>query len=337
MDYLKLKHLWYWLFIAKQSGLKPRKTKPIDVGIFGWGDYKPKHERLVIPTLSIKDQKQTQCCQWFGSAVQKEVDEKKILSVASIVAKAVQMGLTDVASLGLSSMEDGQQVMKEWGIAEESLCPTDAGKPFDQFVNDVDLPSITDNAKIHKIKTSWGVSSDSDCFKLLDEGHVLNTGMKWYTGFNQGGGFKAPWIISGPAGWYVGGHATPRKGYDLNYYGKQVWIHQNSYGPLWGDHGDFYIEMDAFDKLSFGIEANLDLDNTPDLITNIKSMLANTFRCLEDGSFWFVKDGSRQKIETIGGMMTILDRTFGSQTIKKDDLNKLPTKTFFGATDGIID
>jgi len=115
-----------------------------------------------------------------------------------------------------------------------------------------------DLAADHKIASYWGNIKKNELYKLIDEGKTMITAINWYTGFNQGGGFKAPWIISKATGWKVGGHAFKIKGYDLNYHGKEVAICTNSYGTNWGDNGTFYIEIGYLMRYNLGIMTSLD-------------------------------------------------------------------------------
>lgn len=51
----------------------------------------------------------------------------------------------------------------------------------------------------------------------------------------------------------------------------------------------------------------------------------------EDGGFWFVKagDNGKQKIESIGGILTILSREFGVKNVDNAHISKLEDKKYF--------
>lgn len=258
MNLQKITHLPYWLLKAKPSGLKktPKDPRNFKTGLWGWGDYKPKQERHVIKTISIKDQGSKNTCQWNATTVQKEVDENNELSVMGLTAKGYKDGF--ISGDGFSNLDSGQKVLKNWGIPEESILP-ERQVTFYEYVK-VNLDVVTPNANKHKTSSYWEVSSRNDILKLLDEGRVLTTGMDWYTGFNQGGGFKYPWIIDRKIGYSIGGHAFDIIGYDLDYFGgRKVYVMQNSYGRSWGDNGKFYIDMTYFDRNNWGVYANLDV------------------------------------------------------------------------------
>lgn len=252
----KLKGLLYWLFIAKESGLNPtpKDTRDFQTGIFNWFGYTPQKTRHIIPTISIKDQDELNTCQWHATIAQKEVDEKCRLSVRQMVSKGRRMGL--VSGNGFSNLRSGQKVLQDWGAVEEGITKETADSWEEYSGLNSDL--YTERASKHKISSFWSVSSRNDLLKLLDMNKPVTTGMLWYTGYNQGGGFKAPWLITGPDGFKIGGHAFLIVGYDMNYKGRKVYIIQNSYGSGWGDNGKFYVDMNYLDSVNYGYYTNLD-------------------------------------------------------------------------------
>jgi hypothetical protein len=257
----KLSHFLYWLLIAKKnSGLlpTPEDFRDFQTGIFGWGTYTPKHTRKINQTLSVKNQRNLNTCQWNATTAQKEPDEDCLLSTRLLVAKGKKMGL--VEGDGFSNLRSGQKVLQDYGAVEEGLFtePIINGNIiWDEYIR-LNPDLYTDRASKHKISSFWAVSSRNDLLKLLDEGRIIATGTMWYSGFNQGGGFSSPWIISSKVGYQIGGHAFVIVGYDLNYHGKKVYICQNSYGKEWGDKGLFYVTMDYMDGNNYGYYTNLD-------------------------------------------------------------------------------
>lgn len=253
----EIKHLYYWIFIAKGSGLNPtpRDDRDFKTGVFKWFGYTPKNTIKINKTLSVKDQDPFNTCQWNATIVQKEPDEKCVLSVRLMVCRGKYLGL--VSGDGFSNLRDGQKVLNEWGAVEEGTISDGRGLNWTGY-SGINPSLYTERAKKHKTASFWSVSSRNDLLKLLDEGRIVTTGMKWYTGFNQGGGFKAPWLITRAIGYLVGGHAAAIIGYNLNYEGRKVYIIQNSYSDRWGDNGKFYIDMDYLDKNNYGYFVNLD-------------------------------------------------------------------------------
>lgn len=256
-----MSHFLYWLFHARGSGLKKLSEDPKDFNVSELGfvfGYTPKAKRHIIKTISIKDQQRFLTCQWESSAVQKEVDEKIKLSSRSIAIKGKQMGL--IGRLGLSNIRSGQKVMKAWGILSDATCPDEPKGSWSKYIGfNVDAHSA--EAAQHKIKSYWFVNKLNDVYKLLDQNRIVIVGMPWYSGFNQGGGFKIPWLISVIVGWFVGGHAFILKGYDRDYQNKKVLIAQNSYSIRWGNKGDFYIDESYLVKQAikkYGAVVNLD-------------------------------------------------------------------------------
>lgn len=318
MDWKKITHLPYWIFKAKGSGLlkTPKDDRDFNVGIFGWGDYTPKHIRWIITTLSIKNQFRN-TCQWNATIVQKEPDEALRLSVRRLVSYAKRKGY--ISGDGFSNLRSGQLSLKDYGAERE----------FDENETNWEIysniPINTVEAAKHKTSSFWSVSSRNEILKLLDEGRILTTGIEWFTGYNQGGGFSSPWIISKPIGYSVGGHAIAIIGYDLNYNGKKVYIMQNSYGKDWGDDGKFYIEMSFLENNNYGIYVNIDVpvDTGKFLNTydgkNVKG---------SKPTIYFIQRGVKKAYpdEVTYLAYNVLDTDIRSYSLVKDDmLDKVPS------------
>lgn len=339
MDLTKLKHLLnLYVFRAKPSGLIREEKDPrdFDLGILWFGSYTPKSTRKIIKTISIKNQSEKNNCQWQASTVQKEVDEGVVLSARSLSTYGQRQGM--VTGNGFSSLSSGQKALQDWGIAEQQ---TVGGEAIDDWgaYTAINLANITEEAATHKTKSYWSAGSRDNILKAIDEGHILTTGIDWYTGYNQGGGFSAPWIITKELGWKVGGHAIVLIGYDLNYYGRKVYIFQNSYGSEWGDNGKFYIDMDFFDRVNYGTYANLDIPVEEAKAINLKGMMKNSLRDSK-GGIWFVKGPYRQLITSLKGVITMVSAELGIETndakiSKLKDITKeknpdgTPMKPFF--------
>lgn len=268
----KIKHfIPHILGKHKKSGLLPlsKDERDFNVGsIFGkWFGvtYAPKNQRICIKTLSVKDQESLNTCVFNAATVQKEIDEGVVLSVKSLVRFAKRKGY--ISGNGFSNVRNGQKVLQEFGAMEEKDLP-DTGKDNWNTYSE----GVIDMAKAekHKSKSFWSTTVREDNLKLLDEGKAIACGMNWFSGFNQSGGFRSPWLIDKDLGYSVGGHSVVIVGYDLNYYGKKVYIIQNSYSAQWGgvdEHGiggkfyvDFaYMEKNMFGFSGYGAFANLDL------------------------------------------------------------------------------
>jgi len=253
----KIKHFFYFLFIAKKSGLHktPEDLRDFNIGLFGWFSYKPKHKRHVVKTLSVRNQENLNTCQWNVTTVQKEVDENCRLSVRSLVIKGKILGY--ISGNGFSNLRSGQKVLQKWGILKEGLIDEKVNN-WNNYSDPEAIKGLDEEAAKHKISSYWSVNNRNEILKLLDDNRVISTGLKWYSGFNMSSGFKLPWIIWKVIGWYVGGHAILIKGYDLNYKGRKVYVCQNSYGKGWGNKSEFYIDMDYLDRNNYGFFTNLD-------------------------------------------------------------------------------
>jgi len=223
-------------------------------GIFG---YTPKERKNEIAIVDVKNQGSLNTCVWNSATVQKEVDEKVALSVKYIVAQARAKGRCGWT--GFAQLRDAQKTLVDTGICEETLFPdVKAGWPLysdpAQITYEMDV-----NAAKHKSSSFFTVTTKDEYLKAIDDGHVIHTGTTWYTGYNSAN-LDATAILKPRSGTIVGGHAFVCVGYDLD---KSLLKFQNSFGPLWGDHGCFYVIMsDWFGGMAFPGFINLDLPQT---------------------------------------------------------------------------
>ena len=261
----KIKHFIPYVFgVYKGSGYIPLEKDNRDFKIgsfFGLGAYTPKSSRILLPTLSVKNQNSFNTCVFNSATACKEPDEGVILSVRSLVSQAWRSGLTN--GNGYSDLRSAQQLLKTWGIQEEKDLPDGNYSFSNDFNNYVNVLLDQSKANQHKTSSFWTINSKDQIIQALDQKRIVHVAIEWYTGYNMGGGFSAPWLITKSLGYSVGGHALAVVGYDLNYQGKKVFIIQKSYGEQWGEHGKFYIDMDflvkEMNKPGFGCYANLDL------------------------------------------------------------------------------
>lgn len=107
--------------------------------------------------------------------------------------------------------DSGDKVSISLGIAEEQAVGGEDINDWGAYTA-LNLATLTPQATEHKSKSYWNVSSRSDRLEFLDEGRILKTAIDWYSGYNQGGGFQAPWIINKASGWKIGGHAFAMTG-----------------------------------------------------------------------------------------------------------------------------
>lgn len=281
MDTKKITHLFYRIFKARGSGLeRDFDPRTFNTKVLGLGEYAPTKKINVIKTVSNKNQGSLSTCQWNATTIQKEVDEECVLSVRSIVGYGKKMGL--LSGEGNSTLLSGQKALKDWGILKEGIIPENMSG-WDNYSN-VDIERFKSEAGVHKISSYWNPYTANDIIRYIDEGRTMTTGLEWYTGFNQGGGFRAPWIISKNVGYSVGGHAFLLKGYIFGYSGidknkkivindstgSDVFVMQNSYGADWGatfidekgvEHkGCFFVTMSFLMANYYGAYVNLDID-----------------------------------------------------------------------------
>lgn len=334
---LKIRHLLYYLLKAEVSGLKRHSydERDFDVVALGWGEYTPKQTSKVIPTISTKNQGSMNTCQWNATTSQKEIDEGCVLSVRSLVGYGYSNGL--ISGNGFSDLRSGQKMLQDYGILEQGTIPENIDN-WDEY-KIVPFNKNKEQSEKHKIKTYWRLSNINQYLKALDDGRPFTTGMDWYTAFNQGGGFSNPWIISKAGGWCIGGHAVLCVGYNLDYFGKQVFIFKNSYGESWGGtftdqngnqvNGAFAVEFDYFLNNTYGCYVNLDMPKEKAKNLN-NSMLQKIVR-MADGSYWFIKDKKKQKFENyLAPVFAALGDEFGCRTATESEMKDLKDYKFFG-------
>jgi hypothetical protein len=291
-----IKHLIYRIFKAKGSGLlkiDPEDVKDdFDLGsIFSFfGSYTPQVNEKKIETLSTKDQKSLSNCSFQAATVQKEVDEGVVLSARYLTAKAYQQGLCGFG--GWADLKAGQTIMQKFGICEEKDCPSNSNLSFKDYVN-IDFTKLDPLAEKHKSKSFWIIRSIDDALKAVDEGHIVTIGMPWYSGFNQGGGFKAPWIITKLIGYFISGHALAKVGF-LN--DKKLSDVQNSYSDKWGDNGHLYIDYSFLNKYikQYGAYANLDIEYDKISASDIVSKYdLKNVRGTTSGAIYLIYNGNK--------------------------------------------
>lgn len=248
--------------VYKAGGLLPHEedARDLNLGIFGLGTYKTKQDDLIIKTLSIKDQAPFNTCAWNAITVQKEMDEQKILSVEKLVEKGKQLGL--LSGDGFSSLRDNQDIVRKFGIPEDvySSPRTYSWSEYSRYKWNAEIEA---NAFSHRSASYWNTKSKNDVLKFLDQGKVFQTGMEWYTGMNQSGGFgsNGRYIIEKLKGTFVGGHAFVCIGYVKNYAGYGLClVFQNSFGPNWGDRSLFYMPIDFATERCYTFYAQLDIE-----------------------------------------------------------------------------
>jgi hypothetical protein len=222
-------------------GMLPHKEDERDF-MFGWtykDAYKPLYDKWEVKTLGVKDQGDLNVCTFMSAALQREVDEKIPLSVPFLVSMAKSEGR--IEGNGFSTIRDAQKVVMDHGICEQSLC-TPYQPTWNSFSSNQNLTydALTDAAKRKSKDVVWLSNSQDDYLRAIDEGHAIQTGMMWYSGYNMNGGLTYPYVLQIGRGTAVGGHSVTMIGYDMK---KGLYKLQNSYGEKWGDNGCFYIRM----------------------------------------------------------------------------------------------
>lgn len=132
-------------------------------------------------------------------------------------------------------IRDGIKVTNKQGAPLESLWPYDikkfAHRPTSNAIND---------ALNRKVTLYERVQDHDGCLDALNNGYPVIIGFYVYSSF-QSPQVSRSGIMPYPdtrRERLLGGHAVLLVGYDKN---RQVYIARNSWGPIWGDKGYFYM------------------------------------------------------------------------------------------------
>lgn len=275
------------------GGLIRDKHDPRDFTLdhIGWSlfGYPPTNTDLVLPTISVKDQSPNNTCTQASATAQKECDEKVELSEQSLTCFATADGY--ITGNGFASLRNIQKAIQDHGIAEKALLDGDKNN-WAAYSGRMNLTNdVVANAGTHKSASFISVQGRDNILQMLDKGRTLHTGFDWYSGFNMGGGFSAPWLITKSVGSLVGGHALLLKGYKMNYQGRKVYVIQNSYGKDWGDNGTFYVDMDYFDQNTYGCWAQIDI--AVDTVKFLQQYAGKAVKVAGQPAIYLIKDGKK--------------------------------------------
>jgi len=251
-----------------------------DLGGF-FGPYVPKHEVWRVKTYQVKDQTPNNTCVFHSYATCREGQEGIELSPKSIVGYARRRGL--LRGNGFSSLRNAHKAGKEYGIASEAIVPNtnDPWWSYSAMVEDSD-------AEDHLEASYFTVSTADEMLKALDDGNAVHTGFTWYSSYNVSGGLRSPWILPWRRGWKVGGHAVALVGYNIP---KGLWTFRNSFGPQWGDSGDFYVRMRDFPRFGDNGFVSVDIGDPTNLHAFISSYDGDTVKSKDSPSVFRVEGG----------------------------------------------
>ena len=312
-------------------GLLPITKDKRDLGAFNfWGlggrTYKRKSDSNIIKYLFPAISQQYNTCGWAGEVGMKEIDEKVMLSPRSFVLAGKMLGY--ISGDGFSNLRNNELALKNVGIAEKTLM-VETNTGWSDYSNlKYFTKEVRKNAETHRSKSFLRLYNDNQVDKAIDEGRPVSYGMKWFTGYNMRSGFKAPWNVTHPLGRYVGGHKMSIRGYRNDFY-----TVRNSYGPGWGDGGDFYVHKDIVSSSisRFGAFINYDFG-----VNIIKWVIKNNnilCRTKEKSTVYYITDGKKRPFRTyddfkqflrITPIFTYPNINSGIKYISKDILDQVP-------------
>lgn len=264
-----------------------------------FGSYTPKHTRVILETLSTKNQGPQNTCVVESGAQQKEVDEGVLLSPQSVACylKSINQ-MTEVGT----SLLAYQKATIDFGITEESLMDNNHNVPFSEFADPKKLtPEVVENAAKHKAGSFWRTDTLETVLRQIDLAYekqlkngIGQTGALWYSGYNPSQ-LPPPYVLSPMAGTFVGGHAFNIIGYDLGYNGLKVVALKTTFGEGIYDKTIFYIRFEDFNKiLKYGVYYTLDI---PRNIAEWLSKNAEKGIIEKDGpKVWVIEDGKKRYV-----------------------------------------
>lgn len=276
-----------------------------------FGSYTPKYTKVILKTLSTKNQGPQNTCVCESGAQQKEVDEGVLLSPQSIACYLNSKGVMNETG---TSLIEYQKATVSFGMAEESLMDNYHNTSFQTFADPKKLTDqIKENAAKHKAGSYWRTDTLETVLKQIDlakDGQLKNgigqTGALWYSGYNPSV-LSAPYVLTMMSGQFVGGHAFNIVGYDLNYHGLKVLALKTTFGEGIYDDTIFYVSFEDFSKLcKYGVYYTLDIPR------NVAEWLAkNAHKAIleKDGpKVWIIEDNKKRYVPD-EALMWMLDIT----------------------------
>lgn len=308
----------------KNGVLEPDPNDPRDFmvgGILGWGNkYEPKHQELIIPTISIKNQFNRNTCTFESATAQKEIDEGVELSVRSVVIYAKLQGW--IKSNGFSSLKLSQQAIQEFGAVEASRIVDDIPSWPIYSSKDRNSSQTWESAKEFRSDSYWKENSISELYESLDKFKAVQTAIAWYTGYNMGGGLDSPYILQKNKGRKVGYHAILVIGYKRNFHGQNVFVCQNSFGENWGDNGLFYIEESHLADFIDMFGGFLSMDIEKEVGKFLRDYNFKAVKHVDDPKIYLIANGQKRWFETMDAMQKSGFRSF--HLVDMDELKKIP-------------
>jgi hypothetical protein len=284
------------LFLHKQGLYAQKNLQPLppDRRDFEFGSlfnifgYTPKHDELIISTLSIKDQKGLSNCSFQSTTVQKEIQEGVILSAQNLTARAYYNNLCGWG--GWANLRSAQDCLVKWGIGEQKG-GENTHLDFGSYIKGGNLQTSDYD---HRAKSYWVIKNADEYLKAIDDGFIVDLGIDWYSGYNQSGGFRHPWIIRKPIGYFGSGHAIAGKGYKMK---DNLAVIQNSYSGAWGDGGNFYIDLDFLNTYikKYGAYVTLDIEYNKKVTAQdiIEKYEGKNVRGDKDGAIYRIMAGAK--------------------------------------------
>lgn len=254
-------------------------------------DYTPRYDKNMLNLLFQAKKQYKNTCGWVASTGAKEnIDEKVILDERFLVIMGKKEGY--ITKDGFSNLRNNEKILQKYGCCEKGLLPTE----WRSWNDYSDYNHITDhilrNAENYKSKSYSMIKHINNIYKAIDDGRSVKVGIGWRTSMNMRGGFLFPWLVSFVKGLFIGGHAI----YVYGYHGSKFKC-RNSFGPTYGDKGDFYVMKNDLERemKKYGAFVNYDIEK--DMLKWLISNQGNVVKTADNPGCYLIQGDKKRRYD----------------------------------------
>jgi C1A family cysteine protease len=233
--------------ISRKHGCVPSKEDKRDyvLGVPQTTNVIP--DQHVIPMPPIRNQGSLQSCTAFGAiacveSILQNIYPNKFVELSELYAyyHARKDVFKTFPSDSGAPIRDALQAIKDFGIAPEVACA------YQENASYVPHGVAEAFAQFYKINTYARVLSTDDIIAAIASGKPVVCGIWIKEDFYQMTPFSYQYHMTGTKNY--GGHCVCIYGYDKT---TKTFAIRNSWGPAWGNNGNFLMDIDTFAANSF--------------------------------------------------------------------------------------
>jgi len=205
----------------------------------------PEEFDLRPKMTSVEKQNWGSCVANATDGVKEFLDKQEYNKEIKLSQKFIYINMKKIS--GLYNIQgdyirNGLKSVCQYGACLETTFPDVKRTTWDEYAHEEPSAEAYEEAKKYKGKTYWSVGATLNDFRqaMFQQKAPVVFGMMWdkaYRNIQSGG--KLP-ISSGVA---TGGHAVVAVGWTKD----KLWV-KNSWSPLWGNNGYYYIPFNEFTK-----------------------------------------------------------------------------------------